>query len=144
MAAFSAYLENKIIDWLLRGQAFTPPATVYVALMTATAGPSGGGTEVSGGSYARVGVASSLANWAGTQADGSTVASSGATGKTSNNAAIGFATPTAAWGSVVGVAIYDALTGGNLLFYGALTSAQTVGIGNTVSFSPAQMALTLS
>jgi hypothetical protein len=34
MAAMTDYLENKLVDWLLRGQSFTPPATLYVALFT--------------------------------------------------------------------------------------------------------------
>ena len=75
MAAMTDYLENKIIDWLLRGQTFTPPATAYVALYTTAPTDSTAGTEVSGGSYARVAVTSSLANWAGTQSAGSTSAS---------------------------------------------------------------------
>ena len=83
MAALSDYLENKVIDFLLRAQAFTAPVTTYVALLTAAPSDTGGGTEVTGGSYARVAVTSSLANWAGTQAAASTVASSGTNGTTS-------------------------------------------------------------
>ena len=45
MSAFSDYVENKLIDWMLRGQAFTPPATVYVALFTSAPADAGGGTE---------------------------------------------------------------------------------------------------
>jgi hypothetical protein len=53
MAEFTDYLENKIIDHMLRNQAYTPPSTVYVALFTTATGDDGSGTEVSGGSYAR-------------------------------------------------------------------------------------------
>lgn len=140
MAGMSDYLENKLVDWLLRGQAFTPPATVYVGLLTAAPSDTGGGTEVSGGSYARVAVASSLANWAGTQAAASTAASSGTSGTTSNNAAITFPTPTANWGVVTHFAIYDASTAGNLLFYGALGTSKTVNNGDSApSFAAAQL-----
>lgn len=38
MANLSDYMENKIIDHMLRNQAYTPPATVYVALFTAVTG----------------------------------------------------------------------------------------------------------
>ena len=130
MAAKSDYLENKLIDFFLRGQAFTPPATVYVALFTATPSDTGGGTEVSGGSYARVAVTSSLANWAGTQSAGSTVASSGTGGTTSNNGAITFPAPTANWGTVTSWGLYDASTSGNLLIYAALTTNKTVNNGD--------------
>ncbi|MFA9204921.1 MAG: hypothetical protein ACEQSH_00535 [Bacteroidia bacterium] len=144
MGALSDFVENKVIDWLLRGQAYTPPATVYVALLTAAPSDTGGGTEVSGGSYARVSVASSLANWAGTQAAASTTASSGTSGTTSNNGAITFPAPTANWGSVTHMAVYDASSAGNLLFYSALTTAKTVNNGDAApSFPAASLALQL-
>ena len=130
MSAMSDYLENKIIDWLLRGQTFTPPATVYVGLLTVAPSDSGGGTEVTGGSYTRVAVASSLANWAGSQSAGSTTASSGTGGTTSNNAAVTFPAPTANWGTVVAFGVYDASSAGNLLFYASLTTSKTINNGD--------------
>ena len=39
MPAVSDYLANKLTDWELRGQTFTPPATVYVALLLCSNGP---------------------------------------------------------------------------------------------------------
>lgn len=141
MAAMSDYLENKLIDQLFRGQAYTFPTTVYVGLLTAAPSDTGGGTEVSGGSYARVAVASSLANWAGTQGAGTTTASSGTTGTTSNNGNITFPAPTANWGVVTSVGVYDALSGGNLLIYGALTINKTINNGDS---APVFQAGTLS
>lgn len=142
MAALSDYLENKIIDYILRGQAFTAPATVYVGLLTAAPSDTGGGTEVSGNAYARVAVSSSLANWAGTQAAASTVASSGSSGTTSNNAAITFPTPTpSGWGTVTHMAVYDAASAGNLLFYAPLTASKVINAGDSVSFAPASLTL---
>lgn len=130
MGAKSNYLENKLIDYIFRGQAYTPPATLYVALLTAAPNDAGGGTEVTGGSYARVAVTASLANFAGTQAAGSTVASSGTGGTTSNNGAVTFPAPTANWGSVTHWGIYDAASAGNLLYYAALTTAKTINNGD--------------
>jgi hypothetical protein len=130
MAGMSDYLENNLVDHLLRGQAFTAPATVYIGLLTAAPSDTGGGTEVSGGSYARVAVSSSLANWAGTQSAGSTTASSGTGGQTSNNGAVAFPAPTGNWGSITHFAVYDASTSGNLLFWGALSVAKTVNNGD--------------
>jgi len=141
----SNYLSNSVIDWLLRGQAFSPPATVYVALFTTGPTAAGGGTEVSVGGYARVAVASSLANWAGTQGAGTTAASSGTSGTTSNNAAITFPAPSAGWGDIVAAAIFDAPTGGNMLIFGELTTAKTVNNGDPApSFSAAALSLTLT
>jgi hypothetical protein len=130
MASMSDYLENKLIDFVFRGQAFTPTATFYAALYTANPSDTGGGTEVSGGSYARVAVTGSLANFAGTQAAASTTASTGTSGTTSNNAAITFPAPTANWGTVVGMAFYDASTAGNEYIWCALTTSKTVNNGD--------------
>ena len=142
MAAKTNYLENKIIDWLFRGQTFTPPATLYVALFTVAPSDTGGGTEVSGGSYARVAVTSSLANWAGTQSAGSTVASSGTGGTTSNNAAITFPAPTANWGQAVSFRVWDAASGGNAWLCQTLTTPKTINSGDAAPvFNPAALSL---
>ena len=140
----SDFLENKLIDQLFRGQTAPTTTTLYVGLLTAAPSDSGGGTEVSGGSYARASIASSLANWAGTQAAGSTVASSGTGGQTSNNTAITFATPTAGWGTVTHFGIFDASSGGNLLFWGALTIAKTINQADTVTFPAASLSITFA
>lgn len=136
MSAMSNYLENKLIDQLFRGQAFTFPATLHFALFTSAPGETGG-TEVSGGGYARAAVTASLANFAGTQGAGTTEASSGTNGTTSNNTAITYPTPSANWGSIVGVGVFDAVTGGNLLIYSALTTPKTVNNGDPAPSFPA-------
>ena len=134
-ADLSNYGENKIVDALLRGQTLGAPATGYWALGTDTCTDAGPGTEVSGGSYARVSVVSSLANWAGTQSAGSTVASSGTGGTTSNNAAITFPQSTAAWGNLQSVWLMDAVSAGNRWICINLTTPFNVSAaGVTVSF----------
>jgi len=142
MAAMTDYLENKLIDQLFRAQAYTFPTTLHIGLLTAAPADGTAGTEVAGGSYARVAVASSLANWAGTQAAASTVASSGTSGTTSNNATITFPAPTAAWGVASHWGIYDAASAGNLLFYGALGASKTINNGDAApSFAAAALTL---
>lgn len=152
MASMSDFLENKIIDWLLRAQAIgitgataaagTGPATVYIGLMTAADSDSSSGTEVSGGSYARQAITSALANWAGTQSAGSTTTSSGTGGTTSNNNVVTFPAPSANWGTITHMGIFDAVSGGNLLFWAALTTPKTVNNGDPAPTFPAA-ALTL-
>lgn len=143
-ASLSDYLENKLIDAFLRGQAYTMPATVYVALATSTGSDAACGTEVTGGSYARAAVTSSLANWAGTQSAGSTVASSGTGGTTSNNNAIPFPAPTANWGSITEMCVFDAPSSGNLLFRTALTTPKTVNNGDAApSFAAGALTFTI-
>lgn len=128
--AFTDYWENQTVDHMLRGQAFTPPTTLYVGLDTGSCTEAGGGTEVTGGSYARVAVAASLAAWAGTQSAGSTSASSGTSGTTSNNAAVTFPTPTANWGQVLSFRIWDAASAGNALLCQTLTLPKTINNGD--------------
>lgn len=102
-------------------------------------------TEASGGSYARVSVTRSLANFAGTQSAGSTVASSGTGGLTSNNNAITFAAPSANWGVVYGMGVWDASSSGNLWAWGALTTPKTVNNGDPApSFAAAAFSLTFA
>lgn len=150
MAAMTDTFENKLIDFLFRGQALglanstaaagTGPSTIYVGLLTAAASDSTTGTEVTGGSYARIGVAASLANWAGTQAAASTTASSGTSGTTSNNGAVTFAAPTANWGVITGAALYDSVSGGSMLAYGTLGTSKTVNSGDAApSFAAAAL-----
>lgn len=135
--------ENAIVDAVLRGQALGAPATFYVALDTTACSDSAAGTEVSGGSYARVAVTSSLANWAGTQSAGSTTASSGTGGQTSNNAAITFPSPTANWGSVSHFRLVSASSGGTTWFCQAITTPKTVNNGDAApSFAIGAMTFT--
>ena len=144
-ASLSNYTQNKLVDWFLRGQTYTPPASIYVALDTTAGSAAACGTEVTGGSYARVAVTSSLANWAGTQGAGTTVASNGTSGETSNNVAITFPAPTAAWGSIVGFCFFDASTGGNELLYAPLTVSKTVNSGDAApSFAAGSLTWTLT
>lgn len=143
MAGKSDYLENKFIDWFLRAQSFTPPATTYAALLTAAPSDSGGGTEVTGGSYARVAITSGLAAWAGTQAPGSTTVSTGTGGQSSNNNSITFPAPTANWGLITHLALYDASSSGNLLYWCALTTSKNVNNGDAApSFASGALTVT--
>ncbi len=141
--AISDYLENKLVDFLFRGQSLTAPGTIYVGLSTSACSDSSTGTEVATGSYARVAVGSSLANWAGTQSPGSTSASSGTGGQTSNNGAVSFPTPSAGWGTVSHWFLSDASTSGNLLFCSPLTLSKTINSGDTVSFAGGSLTVTL-
>ena len=121
-AQASDYLENKLIDHLFRTATFAKPTGLYLALFTAAPSDAAGGTEVSGGSYARVNLAPSDTNWKATQG-GTSGNSSGTGGATANAAAITFPAPTANWGSVTHFGIFDAASAGHLLLWGALTAA---------------------
>lgn len=144
MSAMSDFLENSLVDQIFRGQTAPTTSTLYIGLYTAAPSDTGGGTELSGSGYARVSVTSSLANWAGTQSTGSTTASSGTGGATSNNAAITFPEPTSGWGQVQAFGVFDAATGGNLLFHGSLTINKTINEGDTVTFPAGSLVVTFA
>lgn len=123
----SDYMENKVLD-IVGGVTFTAPATLYIALYTtavpsdASTGttPAGGAVEVTGGSYARQAVTNNATNFP---------AASG--GSKANGTAITWSTPPSAnWGVVVGFAIVDALTLGNILYKGAISPNKTINNGD--------------
>jgi len=145
MSNASDYLENKLVDQLFRGQAAPSTATLYVGLFTSAPSDTGGGVEVSGNAYARAPVTSSLTNWAGTQGAGTTAASSGSSGTTSNNGVITFPVPTpAGWGLVTHFAVFDAISAGNQLVWGTLSASKTINAGDTVTFPAAALTVTIA
>jgi len=110
------YLENLIINHLLRTSTWSKPSDVYLGLFTTQPDDAGsGGVEVSGGSYARVDVGPLDANWVAPT-----------TGQTENVSDITFAAPTADWGTVVAVGFFDAATAGNLFHVEALTTSRSI------------------
>ncbi len=127
--SFTDYLENKLVDHLFRGTAYTAPATLYVSLHTAACSDSSVGTEVTGGSYARVAVTSGTTNWANTQNSGTGV-SSGTNGTTQNLTVVTFPAPTANWGVVTHFGISDTSTAGNQLVCQALSASKTINNGD--------------
>lgn len=127
----STFSANTWLDEVLGGSDYTPASTVYVALYTVTPGANGGGTEVSGGSYARVAVTNNSTNWP---------AASG--GVKANGAAITFPTASASWGTVTGFALMDAASGGNELYFGDLTLSKVVSSGDTASFAIGALSIT--
>ncbi len=121
MAAMSDYLEGQIRAHVFRTASFTKPTVLAIALYTAAPGDAGGGTEVTGGAYARVQRDPLDANWS---------AASATDGLTDNVADLTFPTPTANWGTVTHTAVLDATTAGNFLYHGALTTAKTINNGD--------------
>jgi hypothetical protein len=119
------YLENKLIDHFLGTTSYTMPADVYVALFTVTPGEAAGGTEVTGGSYAR-----QIATF--------TAASSGAT---SNDSNIDFTGMPAA--TTVAIGIFDASTSGNMLLYGSLTVNKTTDAGDTLRIATGDLDISI-
>lgn len=123
MAGKSDYLENKLLDHWLGATAFSAPGTLYLALFTAAPSDSGGGTEVTGGSYVRLAVTNNTTNFP---------AASG--GAKSNGVDFTFVTATANWGTIVSVGIFDAASAGNLLAWANLAVSKTVNTNDVLKF----------
>lgn len=127
MSALSDYAEAGILDAMLNGVALTFPTTTYVALYTTATDDAAGGTEVTGGSYARKLVNPSTGaapKWVLADPDG-------AAHVVTNADDIEFVTATDDWGTITHIAIMDASTAGNRWLHGALTASQVVNSGGT-------------
>ena len=123
------YLRDKLLNWLKATAFGTAPTGTYLALFTtaptdAYTSGSPTGMEVAGSAYARQAI-----TWSGI------TPTAGSYDSMSNSAAITFPTASGGnWGTVVDVGIFDAVSGGNLLYYGLLSASQVVNNGNTVTF----------
>jgi len=107
------------------------PATLYIGLFTSTPGPDGtGGTEVTGGSYARKAVTNNNTNFP-----------AAVDGQKANGVAITFAAASADWGTVEGFGVFDAPTGGNEYDFGDLATNKTVLNGDVFSFAIGQLVI---
>ena len=128
MAEFSNFLENALINAVLRNTTDTSPATVYVSLYTSDPTDADSGTEVSGGSYARTAVTMGAPS----------------NGVTTNSADVTFPTATAGWGTVSHIGIHDASTSGNLLFHTPLDTSKTIDSGDIFKITTGNLSVTLA
>lgn len=124
--SFSNYLENKVLLHVFGATAYTAPTTLYCALFTSDPGEAGAGTEVSGGSYARQAITFTVTD-----------------NLASNSAAVEFPTASASWGTITYAAVYDAVSGGNLLASGGLTTSKTIGSGDVFRIPTGDFDITL-
>jgi hypothetical protein len=126
MSAASNYLENKVLDHVLRNASFTQPSGLHIALFTGSAlanleaGTLTNEVSASGTAYARKAVTFGNA----------------ASGSASNSATVTFDAATADWGTITAIGIMDSATVGsdNVLFYGNLTTAKLIENGDTLQF----------
>jgi hypothetical protein len=127
MAEMSNYLENALINVTLRATSYTAPAAVYVGLYTTDPTDANTGTEVSGGSYARVAVTMGAPS----------------NGVSTNSAAVTFPTATGTWGTVGWIGILDASTSGNLLYHTPLDASKSITSGDIFTIAIGNLSVTL-
>jgi hypothetical protein len=122
--SLSNYAENKVLDHVLGTTTFTKPTT-YVALYTVAPTDSSAGTEVTGGSYARLAGAFDAATG----------------GASSNSGNLDFTGMPAC--TVVAIGVLDNSTGGNLLIHGTLTANKVLDAGDTLRVAQGDLDITI-
>jgi hypothetical protein len=116
--SLSDFLENELLDHVLKTGAYAVPTNIYVALSTADPlDDESGIAEPAGGSYARV-----VMN----------VWDAAVSRATENTNKITFPQSTGDWGTITHWAIYDAITGGNFLAHGDFATSKAAPIGTNL------------
>ena len=144
MGSKSDYLEKKLLDQVLGGQAYAPPATVHLALFlvdgdvapdVTEAGVSGASeVPTTGGTgYTRLAIPNTLAE---------RPAASGSPSRKTNASLKLFPTAQADWGVVGEWALMDAATGGNVLYYGEFTRKREILAGDTATVAAGTVDIT--
>lgn len=128
MAQLSDYAENALINHLLRNVALTSPATIYVALHSADPTDDASGAELSGDGYNRVAVSFDAPS----------------DGEVQNSSELTFGPATADWLAATHISLWDASSGGNMLFHGELDAPQTALSGNELVISAAALTASLA
>lgn len=121
---------NKLLTSSVTGAAYTAAATpVNLALTTTVGDGTTAGTEVTGGSYARV---STAAGW-GTASAGSIT----------NTGTFSFTLMPSC--TITGIELWDS-TGGTPIrrWFGALTASKVVNLGDTVTFAASSITISLT
>jgi hypothetical protein len=135
-AGLSNYFNNKVLDYIYRGQTFTAPTTLCVALTTTTPTAASTGATIAEAAYtgyARGQLNPSASNWSGTGSETSG-ASAGTTGTVKNNVAITVGSaPSSGPTTVTSFAVLDSCTvgTGNVLAFAALTTSKTINSGDS-------------
>ena len=125
MAEMSDYLENKILDYVLRDSADWAPSTVYLALHTADPADDESGAEVE---VARQAIEFDAAH-----------ATTGVTQITNIETFTSMPAVT-----VTHIGIWDHLSAGNLLFHTPVTASKAVLSGDTISVAAGAITITLA
>ena len=141
MSAASNFLENKVLDHVLRYSAapYTAPSTLYLALFTNTSTNAAANLEAGTLSDEVTTSASAYARKAVTFAAASS-------GSSATNATVTFDAATATWGTITHIAIMDGATAGagNVLFYGAVTTSKLIESGDTFQVSSGNLTVSLA
>jgi len=132
--AITYYQANKIMDYNFGGTDYILPDNYYIGLSTTAINADGtGATEPVGNGYARVEISNDKVNF-GVSANGSLT----------NLSLIIFPQASGSWGSITHILFSDSLSGGNILFYDALTTPKTIGASEVGVFVASSLNIGLS
>jgi hypothetical protein len=137
MANFSNYLETKIVQWLDGIQLPAPTGSLWVALYTGTLDQSNAATNLIGFTTPR----KEVSDWSVTTASNSSDSAADASITNTSEIVMTASSTVAATASHFGV--FNALTGGELLFHGQLTGSVPIAISDNVKFAPGAITLTV-
>ena len=128
--AFSNYLEDEITGWINGSTFDAAPTSTFVQLYSQDPTESGSAT---GALYTRIAVA----------AGGWTRVTSG-TATLSNTGVITITSSAGSGATATHVAVFDAITSGNMLFYGTLAASKVIAAGDEVKFNASALVLTVN
>lgn len=134
MSAFSNYLENELVNAILRGGTYTGGG-VYIALFIADPGEEGTSGELSDSNYSRQRAHAAVVS------DGFTVPSNGSTTNTKN---IVFPPILDTQVTITHWGIFDAQNAGNMLFHASLLNPKTLDPTDVLSFPTGALTITLA
>ena len=128
--AFSNYMEDQITGWINGTTFAAAPTNTYVQLYSQDPTDAGSAT---GALYTRVSYAS-----------GGWTRGTGGAGTLSNTNAITMQSSAGSAATATHFAVFDASTGGNLIFHGALSASKSIAVGDEVKFNALQLTLTVA
>ena len=135
----SFYLSKKLLEETLGAIAFTSPANTYLALATTLPTDATTGTTIVETDYASY--ARTLIGTANNQTDAWNAATGSTTATVTNFGAITCPTATgASTNPIVGIAVIDAATVGNILFWASVTST-AIANGDTPKVNAAALSV---
>ena len=123
----SNYLELKLLDHVLGSTSYSQPSAIYVALSTGSFNDDASGTELSGSGYSRKVITFGTAS----------------SGSIASNSAVEFDTATGSWGSIGFFGLFDASSGGNLLYHGAFSASKTIETGDILKIASGSLTVSL-
>jgi len=128
------FAKNYAQNFLFGGVSFTPPANYYIALSTTSISSSGSNlSEPSGAGYARVQIPNTKSYF-----------TNAVNGALVNSGSIVYGSSSGSWGTIVDIALCDALTSGSVWYYTTLTTPKVVQDSTIISFSASAITITQS